>query len=61
MKHSEIDFGYIMIFSQFVHGMYNEKMKAVYWKLAKRTFKLQNCVALSCISRHLKNAGTWCA
>lgn len=27
MKHSEIDFGYIMIFSQFVHGMYNEKIE----------------------------------
>ena len=27
MKHIEIDFWYIMIFSQFVHGMYNEKIE----------------------------------
>ena len=32
MKISEIDFWYTMIFLQCVHGVYDEKMEAVYQK-----------------------------
>ena len=35
MKHSEIDFRYTMTFSQCVHGMYDEKMEAVYRKCSQ--------------------------
>ena len=35
MKHSEIDFRYTMTFSQCVHGMYDEKMEAVYRKYSQ--------------------------
>ena len=35
MKHSEIDFRYTMTFSQCVHGMYDEKMEAVYQKCSQ--------------------------
>ena len=35
MNHSEIDFRYTMTFSQCVHGMYDEKMEAVYRKYSQ--------------------------
>ena len=35
MKHSEMDFRYTMTFSQCVHGMYDEKMEAVYRKCSQ--------------------------
>ena len=35
MKHSEIDLRYTMTFSQCVHGMYDEKMEAVYRKCSQ--------------------------
>ena len=35
MNHSEIDFRYTMTFSQSVHGMYDEKMEAVYRKYSQ--------------------------
>ena len=35
MNHSEIDFRYTMTFSQCVHGVYDEKMEAVYRKYSQ--------------------------
>ena len=35
MKNSEIDFLYTMTFSQCVHGVYDEKMEAVYRKYSQ--------------------------
>lgn len=35
VKHSEISFRYTMTFSQCVHGMYDEKMEAVYRKCSQ--------------------------